>query len=190
MWQRLAGGLSAGQQGELFGRVTAQLGVGAKKAKWQPPQIERESVRLAASLEQVPAARRAQLGDELVARLRKNRRDASLVWAIGRVGARVPFHGPLNTVVVAERARAWAEELLDLVPVSADLVDAVVQLAARTGDLARDVDEDACRAFHARLAAAGVPDTALVRLVEILPPSETDTARAYGESLPEGLRLA
>lgn len=189
MWQRLAGGLSAGQQGELFGRVAAQLGIGTKKAKWQPPQIERESVRLAASLEQVPALRRAQLGDELLVRLRKNRRDLSLLWAIGRVGARVPFHGPLNTVVPPERARAWAAELLDLVPASPDLAEAVVQLSARTGDLARDVDEDACRGFHARLAAAGLPDASLIRLVEILPPSESDRMHAYGESLPEGLRL-
>jgi hypothetical protein len=190
VWQRLAGGLSAGQQNELFGRLSAQLGIGGRKGKWQPPQIEREAVRLLASLEQVPAPARAQLGDDLLARLRKNRRDASLLWAIGRVGARVPFHGPLNTVVPPARAEAWAMALPGLLPASPELAAAIVQIAARTGDLARDLDEDVCRALHAQLAARGIPESALVRLVEIHPPSETDTARAYGESLPEGLRLA
>ena len=111
LWQRLAGGMTPGQQNELFGRLSAQVGIGGKKPKWQPPQIERETVRLLASLEQVPAPARAQLGDDLIARLRKHRRDASLVWAIGRVGARVPFHGPLNTVVPPSRAQAWATTL-------------------------------------------------------------------------------
>jgi molecular chaperone DnaK (HSP70) len=190
LWQRIAGGLTAGQQHELFGRLSAQLGIGGRKPKWQPPQIEREAVRLLASLEEVPAARRAQLGDDLVERLRRNRRDASLLWAIGRVGARVPVHGPLNTVVPPSRAAAWASALLELLPPSGELAAVLVQMAARTGDLARDLDEDVCRRLHGTLAEHGLPEEWLARLVEIHSPSEADTARAYGESLPEGLRLA
>jgi len=190
LWQRLAGGFTPGQQQELFDRVAAQVGLAAKKPKWQPPQVERESLRLMAALEHVPARKRAALGDDLLSRLRKDRRDASLLWAIGRAGARVPFHGPLNTVVPPQQAAAWAQALVDLVQPSEELAAAVVQIAARTGDLARDLDEDVCRALHARLASAGVPDAALVRLIEIHAPSRSEAARAYGESLPEGLRLA
>lgn len=189
MWQRLAGGLTPGQQNELFGRLSAQLGIGQKKPKYQPPQIEREAVRLLASLEHVPSAKRAQLGDDLLARLRKHRGDASLLWALGRVGSRVPFHGPLNTVVSPDRAQAWSTALLQLLVPTPDVAAVIVQMAARTGDLARDVDEDVCRTLHATLLAAGIPDAALARLVEILPPSESETMRAFGETLPEGLRL-
>ena len=64
-----------------------------------------------------------------------------------------------------------------------------MQIAARTGDPARDLDEDFCRTVHARLVGAGVPALAVLRLVEIHAPSESETVRAYGESLPEGLRL-
>jgi hypothetical protein len=190
LWQRLAGGFTPGQQQELFDRVAAQIGLAAKKSRWQPPQVEREALRLLAALEHVPARTRATLGDELLARLRKDRRDASLLWAIGRVGARVPFHGPLNTVVTPVRAEAWAQALVELVQPSEELAATLVQLAARTGDLARDLDEDVSRALHGRLVSAGVPESALVRLVEIHAPSRGESARAYGESLPEGLRLA
>ena len=87
------------------------------------------------------------------------------------------------------QAEAWAQALVDLVQPSEELAATVVQIAARTGDLARDLDEDVCRALHARLVSAGVPDAALVRLIEIHAPSRGEAARAYGESLPEGLRL-
>ena len=30
-----------------------------------------------------------------------------MLWAIGRLGARVPLYGPLNTVVPAETAADW-----------------------------------------------------------------------------------
>ncbi len=42
---------------------------------------------------------------------------------------------------------------------------------------------------RARLVAAGVGPQALVRLVEIQPPSELELGRGVGESLPGGLRL-
>jgi hypothetical protein len=64
-----------------------------------------------------------------------------------------------------------------------------VQLGARTGDPARDLDENFCREVYGRLVTAGVGPHALVRLIEVQPPSELERVRAFGESLPEGLRL-
>jgi molecular chaperone DnaK (HSP70) len=191
LWQRVAGGLTPGQQQEIYQRHAALVGVGSSSRRSQrlPPQVEREALRLLASLEHVSPQKRVSLGEDLLARLRRDRRSATLLWAIARVGERVPFHGPLNTVVPPGVARAWIDALLDLVPMSDDLVAAVVQVAARTGDGARDLDEDFCRAVHARLVGAGVPEIAVRRLVEIHNPSASETVRAYGESLPEGLRL-
>ncbi|MCU0255310.1 MAG: hsp70 family protein [Vicinamibacterales bacterium] len=190
LWQRLAGGLTPGQQQEMFDRHVAVLGMGGRKARRLPPQVERETVRLLASLEHVPAARRAALGDDLLARWRKDRRNATLLWAIGRVGARVPLHGPLNTVVPPLRTQAWLEALLGSPLASDEFVDAVAQLGARTGDPARDLDEELCARAHAQLVAAGAPASSLLGLVEIHARSARETMRAYGESLPEGLRLA
>jgi len=190
LWQRVAGGLTPGQQREVFVRHTALLGVGTgKRPKRLPPQVEREGLRLLASLEHVSSEQRRALGHDLLSRLRPDPRNASLLWAIGRTGARVPLYGPLNTVVDAETAAAWVRALLDVVPSSPEGAATIVQLAARTGDPARDLDEDFCREVCDRLVAAGVGPHALVRLIEVQPPSELERVRAFGESLPEGLRL-
>src|SRR5262249_50486417 len=49
LWQRAAGGFTAGQQRELAQRVMADLGLSGAKTKKANPQVERESWRLLAS---------------------------------------------------------------------------------------------------------------------------------------------
>jgi hypothetical protein len=190
LWQRVAGGLTPGQQREIFIRHAALLGAGAgKRPKRSPPQVEREGLRLLASLEHLSAQERRGLGQELLSRLRRDPRNASLLWAIGRTGARVPLYGPLNTVVDPGTAAAWVRALLEAAPPGEGGAATIVQLAARTGDPARDLEEDFCREVHGRLVTAGVAPHALVRLIEVHPPSELERVSAFGESLPEGLRL-
>jgi hypothetical protein len=65
----------------------------------------------------------------------------------------------------------------------------IVRLAARTDDPARDLEEDFYRGVHDRLVTAGVGLQALARLIEVQPPSDLERVRAFGGSLPEGLRL-
>jgi hypothetical protein len=192
LWQRVAGGLSPGQQRELFDREASRLGIAAGKATRRlSPQVEREGLRLLASLEHVDARARARIGDHLLARLRREPRNASLAWALGRVGARWPVYGPLNTVVPPARVEAWVTTIADAWPSPPDdIVTITAQMAARTGDPARDLDEDLARALHTRWLAAGIAPHLIARLVEIEPPSDDETQRAIGESLPEGLRLA
>ncbi len=191
LWQRVAGGLTPGQQHEVFHRQAPLLGVGlGKRGKRLPPQVEREGLRLLASLEHVSSRQRRTLGSDLLVRLRREPRSStSLLWAIGRTGARVPLYGPLNTVVDPDTAAEWVRAILDPEPVSSEAAATVVQLAARTGDPALDLDEDFCREVHGRLLTAGIRPDALVRLIEVQPPSKLDRARAFGEELPEGLRL-
>jgi hypothetical protein len=190
LWQRVAGGLTPGQQREIFIRHAALLGAGAgKRPKRLPPQVAREGLRLLASLEHVSSQQRRALGQELLSRLRPDPRNASLLWALGRTGARVPLYGPLNTVVDPGTAAAWVRALLEVAPPSPEGAATIVQLAARTGDPARDLEEDFCRKVYGRLVAAGIGPHALVRLIEVQPPSELERVSAFGESLPEGLRL-
>ena len=108
LWQRVAGGFSTGQQRELAQRVMGELGLGGKKAARLNPQMERESWRLLASLERLDAAARVKIGDELVRRVRREAGNASLLWAIGRLGARAPLYGPLSSVVPPQDAEPVA----------------------------------------------------------------------------------
>lgn len=188
LWQRVAAGFSAGQQRELAQRITGQLGLGQRKTSRVNPQVEREGLRLLASLERLDAATRARFGEQLIDRIRREPRNASWLWAIGRVGARTPLYGPLNGVVPTTAAESWIERLLSLKTMTPDVAGAVAQIGARTGDPARDID-DRCRDTAAeRLAHAGFADAA-TRLRTVTAPDRADAGRIFGETLPEGLQL-
>jgi molecular chaperone DnaK (HSP70) len=190
LWQRVAGGFSAGQQRELAQRVIGQLGIGQKKPARLNPQIEREGWRLLGSLERLDAGQKAKLGDELLLRIRREPRHAARLWTIGRLGARAPLYGPLNTVVPPVVAERWIELLMSLKDIGPDAASAIVQIGAETGDPARDVSAGLRQRAVARLEAAGIPPEALEPLRAIVRPDRASVSRAFGESLPQGLRVS
>jgi len=191
LWRRIAGGLSAGQQHDLYQRHRAVLGLGSKKRgnKRLNGHLEREIWRLLASLERLPAPDRALLGQELLDKLQEQPKDKSYLWAIGRLGARIPFAGPLNCVIPAEVAAAWIEVLLKLPVLTPDAVSAIAQLGAKTDDPARDIEEAYRADILRKLASSEPADPVLQSLREFIPPARIDAAKVFGESLPAGLRL-
>ncbi len=189
LWQRVAAGFDAGQQQELYQRHLAVLGVGGRKREGRiHPQVERQGWRMLASLERLAPPVRVALGNELARKLR--REPGGYVWATGRLGARAPFAGPLNCVVPPAAAEAWIEALLALPEIGPEAAWAVAQIGARTGDQARDIGEAARAKAIEQLAGAGAGAEAIARLREVIPPARADALRLFGESLPEGLRLA
>ena len=132
---------------------------------------------------------RARLGDELVKRLRRESSNAALLWALGRLGARTPL-------VWTSQRRRFARRGGAVDPGAARVQadhggrppSALTQLAALTGDPARDVAPDVRQRIVDSLLAAGVQEHALTPLREIGPASRI-ASHAFGEPLPEGLRL-
>jgi hypothetical protein len=190
LWQRASGGFAAGQQRELAQRVMADLGLASAKAKKPNPQVERESWRLLASLERLDAATRVKIGDEVVRRLRRDEGNASLLWSIGRLGARTPIYGPLTSIVGASDAGRWLEELVANERSTPEVFAAIVQIGALTGDPLRDLDELVLDAARQRLRDAGVEPDQARPLYEVVAATFADTSRAFGEPLPNGLRLS
>jgi molecular chaperone DnaK (HSP70) len=188
LWQRVGAGFTAGHQRELAQRVGGQLGIGQKKPPRLNPQIEREAWRLLASLERLDAGQRVKLGEELMERLRRDARNRSWLWAIGRFGARAPFYGPLSSTVSPPVAEHWIDRLLakGLTP---DSAAAVVQIGAKTDDPARDLPDEVRARAVAALAAAAIPAEIVQPLIEVVATKPLDLAQAFGESLPEGLTL-
>ncbi|MBV9926065.1 MAG: Hsp70 family protein [Acidobacteria bacterium] len=189
LWQRVAGGLNAGQQLEIYERHKSTLGVGKKLKGRLNRQVEREGLLMLASLEQLPAALRVELGAEILARVEEEPTNKSFTWALGRLGARVPFYGPLNCVVPAAAAAAWAAALLELPELSSHVFTAVSQLAARTDDPLRDVDDNFRAVAVRRLEAVGASEEAIEPLRHYVPRTRAAAVSLFGESLPEGLRL-
>ena len=111
------------------------------------------------------------------------------LWAIGRLGAREPAYGPLNTVVPPEQAGNWAGQLLASDSFDAMTPFALVNLARRTGDRYRDLPDAMRNAVAIWLAdrRAGEHAIKLVREGGELAADEQD--RVFGEALPKGLRL-
>jgi molecular chaperone DnaK (HSP70) len=189
LWQRASGGFTAGQQRELAQRVMADLGLAGAKAKKPNPQVERESWRLLASLERLDAATRVKIGDEVMRRLRRDEDNVSLLWSIGRLGARTPIYGPLTSVVPPSDVGRWLEELVANERSTPERFAAIVQIGALTGDSLRDLDEIVLNAARQGLRDAGVDPNQARPLYEIVMATFADTSRAFGEPLPNGLRL-
>jgi hypothetical protein len=190
LWQRVAGGFSAGQQQELARRVSGALGLGAKKPSRIPPQVERESWRLLAALERLDVPSRIRVGDEIAGRLRKDPRNTSLLWSLGRVGARVPFYGPLDRVVPADVAERWIQVLLQLRQRVPETLASLVLLAAAVPDM-RSVGAGSRDAVFDALLTAGAPPEAVAEVVTgAMRDPALQGARYFGEDLPNGLRLA
>jgi hypothetical protein len=189
LWQRVAAGFSGAQQRDLVQRLSAPLGLNARKAPHLNAQIARESWRLLGSLERLESAMRVRLGDEVLARALREPQNNAYLWALGRFGARVPIYGPLNTVVPPAVAERWLEALLALESLSGEAVATIIQIGACTDDPARDINESLRQRAFERLSASAVSAERLRALQEVVQIDSRDLVRAFGESLPEGLRL-
>ena len=194
LWRRTAGGLAAAEQGRIADDLAYYLqppGLAAVARPAGPRRLAYEDmVRLAGSLERITPARKAQIGDWLLARLRKPTEGAQSWWAIGRLGARIPFYGSAHAVVAADVASRWLEAFLALDWRKVEpAAFAAVSLARVSGDRVRDLPEAFRDAVAARLQAHRAP-AAWTRLVrERVDLDLEDEGRVFGESLPPGLRL-
>ena len=123
LWRRVAGGLKAGQQLELYHRYVSVLGIGGKKQSGRlNTQIEYEGWRLLVSLEHLPAHARAAMGKTLLGKIKEQPTNKGYLWSLGRLGARILFYGPLNCVVPVAAAEQWFDALINLPELTPDTV--------------------------------------------------------------------
>jgi len=185
---RIAGGLNRNQQGDIFQRLSPILLPKQKNKQRLNQSLYREMWRTAASLELLPVQTKTQLGDVLLASVKRGEMLDAGTWCLSRLGARKLFSGPINLVIPQSVAARWIETLLRLSHTPA-LLEAVVQIAQQTGDTARDLPpaalEPVRRAVETTSRAA--------ELLRQLSGGEQDLAsssRVFGEELPAGLVLA
>ncbi|SDP67912.1 Hsp70 protein [Rhodoferax sp. OV413] len=194
LWRRVAGGLTAEQQDMVFEAIAYYLQPGGGQdvpAPGGPPMLALdEMLRMAASFERLAVTHKVQLGQWLVQRLQQPGENPQSWWALGRIGARQPLYASLHHVVPPDVAAQWLEAVLaqDWAQVE-PAAFAATQIARATGDRARDVPEALRQRVLDRLAAARAAPAwiAMVREVTVL--DAADARRAFGESLPVGLKL-
>ncbi len=201
LWRRLAGGLSRGQQmalaepwlAALRGLERQLLG---KSTKGMALSLRREESvevwRLLGSLELIHVAQKRELG-ELILNLKEKpkmskARDA-MVWALGRLGQRRPVYGPLNTVLPPDNIGHWIASFLGQSSSHPLEQLAIVQMARRTDDRYRDID-NASRQSVMNWLERQQASTHLIDLVgQVGKFDEEEQGRVFGEVLPPGLRL-
>jgi hypothetical protein len=202
LWRRVAGGLSAGQQATLADPLVADWRTWLRKSgsavRGRSPNFQfgphesAEVWRLLGSLELLKPASKVELGQMLLERLGREKvgavRDA-ILFTIGRVGARVPVYGPLNTLVDVQAAEAWVRALVEANPGDERATFAAVQLTRRTGDRYRDVSDETRQSVLRWLDGRG----AAAHLMELVRDGgqlrEEEQRNVFGESLPRGLRI-
>src|SRR5579863_50190 len=177
-WGRVAGGLNKNQQTDVFQRLSPTL----LPRSFKPPRTNnsllREMWRTGASLELLPLQTKTQLGDALLALMKKGEMVETALWCLSRLGARKLFYGPINQVLPAQAATRWVEALLKVPKAE----DAVIAIARRTGDSTRDLSPATIDMIRKRIPEALVP--ALEGEVE------EDLGKVFGEELPSGLVVA
>lgn len=194
MWRRVAGGLSTDAQNEILSTIAFYLEPPSARPKPRPkgPRMlgQDDMVRLAASLERVDVNRKVDIGAWFIERLLKHNEPKTTWWAVGRIGARIPFAASAHQVVPKDVATGWLEHVLrqDWKAV-AHAPFAAMQLARATGDRERDLPDSIRAQVIDRFTKVGAPPTwsALVKEPTTLDASEE--RRVFGESLPAGLKL-
>ncbi len=193
LWRRVSGGLTRTQQDEIWKRVAPHFVASfAKKAERKAPgaQEAAEMWRCVASMERIAAKQKAELGDALLAQIEKKKIGEQSLWALGRLGARVPLYGPVDGVVARARAEKWLERVMAMEWKGDAHALAAAEIARASGDRARDLDEALRRRLAERLKGALADGERLARLV--LEPTAREAREerlAFGDSLPSGLRL-
>ena len=152
LWRRIAGGLTAGQQQSLTSSLLATVRTSLRASSGltkgndfgRNPHEAAETLRLLGACEFLSVATKLELGDILLDVLHRERfaslRSAAL-WALARVAARRLVYGPLNAVVSPNVVVRWLNRLMKFDNSDPLVSFAVMQLARKTGDRYRDIDE-------------------------------------------------
>ncbi|WP_345814308.1 Hsp70 family protein [Paraburkholderia sp. PREW-6R] len=193
LWRRAAGGLNEDAQLRVLDAM-AYLQNAAQSRHKLPFDVSKagltDMTRLRASLERIPVARKIELGEAVLNRLKKPGENAQSWWAVGRIGARRPFYGSAHGVVPPDVAGAWLETILALDWKKVDpAAFAAVQIARMTGDRSRDLPDGLRQKTLRKLETANAPRAWITMVSETVELDNADEGRVFGEALPAGLKL-
>ncbi|MDI1231220.1 MAG: hsp70 family protein [Methylobacter sp.] len=194
LWRRIAGGLDVTAQERIFTDIAKFLNPAAARQPGVIKQIKNrgydDMVRLAAVLERLPVAKKIQLGEWLLKRLEKASEPNQTWWAVGRIGARMPFHGSSHNVIPADTVCLWLTQIL-----AADWKKipqagfAATLIARMSGDRARDIDEAMRVQIIEKLKLSKAPASWIDMVEQQKELDEKEEKQIFGEALPPGLKL-
>lgn len=202
LWRRIAGGLPVGQQQAIVNPLLNSIrddyrrSVDVSREKKPVRGINNhelsESWRMLGSMERLSLKAKVELGTMIIHFLDDPHRapiHAALFWSLGRLGARVPFYGPLNSVVSIEVVSDWLKQLATGRQKQPEKHLLVMLLARRTDDRYRDIDESLRSKVVAWLTSQDASPHFITLVQEGGELAAQEGALVFGEALPVGLSL-
>jgi hypothetical protein len=194
LWRRVAGGLTVNAQEQIFADIAKFINPAAARQPGVAKQIKNrgydDMVRLAAVLERLPVDKKIQLGEWLLKRLQKASEPSQTWWAVGRIGARLPFHGSSHNVIPADRVCGWLVRILSEDWKKTPHAGFAATLIARmSGDRARDIDDSVRLQIIAKLKLSKAPLSWIEMVEQVKELDEKEEKQIFGEALPPGLKL-
>jgi hypothetical protein len=194
LWRRIAGGLSTEAQEIIFKDLSKYLNPASARQASIAKQLKQRSyedmVRLAAVLERLPVKKKVQLGEWLLKRLQKSSEPNQTWWAVGRIGARIPFHGSSHNVIPVETVSLWLKQIL-----SADWKKipqagfAATLIGRMCGDRTRDLDQQLRKQILTKLKQSKTPASWSQMVEQFKELDASEEKQIFGEALPPGLKL-
>ena len=199
MWRRLAGGMKAGQQIELYQQVRPYLYADTRRRKKASPMFPKsissgEALEIwmaLANFEWLPADVKRELGNRMLDNLADQRLSGRNLWALSRFGARRTIYGPLDRLVDGKQAAFWVNKVLAMQPPINDATAHALVLMARSGgDREMDVDDKSRASVESWLQQLHESASHIKRLRDPGAPLRgSDREQIFGEALPSGLVL-
>lgn len=194
LWRRIAGGLSAEAQQQLFSDVSKYLNPAAARQAGIAKQIKTRGyddiVRMIGVLERLPVEQKIMVCEWLLKRLQKAGESHQTWWAVGRIAARVPFHGDQHNVIPAEQVAQWLSQILSVDWKKIPQAGFAATLIARmSGDRARDLDEANRNQVIEKLKASKSPASWQQMVESYKELDAQEEKQIFGEALPPGLVL-
>lgn len=193
-WRRVAGGLNREQQQTLFTAIADYLDPGNSRNSKIQTQLKLKSyediVRLAGALEKLPIDSKQQAGDWLAERLLKPSENQTCWWALGRIGARQPFYGGLDTVLPVDTVTPWIElTLAQDWKGQHPAALAAVLLTRKTDDRSRDIPDALREAVISKLQSSRQAERWIEMVSQAIALESAEAQTMLGDALPAGIRL-
>lgn len=198
LWRRIAGGLTAGQQNQLAATLGKVLLKSPATAGKSVSQDLIEAWRLAGALERIGVDEKQTFVRHATQTLRRGVAPplaSALLWAIGRIGSRVPVYGPLNLTIAASPVQRIVHDLVGSIGSSDDgeVVRAaglaVTLLTRRCDDRFRDVDEPTRAAAAHWLTETNQPHHFQKMVLSGGTWDHDEQTAVLGDTLPLGITL-
>ena len=188
LWRRVAAGLSAGLQ-KQFAQDAGKLVMPKKGAPKKMSAQERLEIFMAvANMERLEVEQKIKWGRQLMADINPKKTKPQQLWSLSRLGSRELLYGSTDRVIPAGEAVEWIEYIMTAEWKNpAPAVAAAIQLARKTGDRLRDIDDAQLAPVRQWLTARQCDAETRLLLERPAPIARQEEKVMFGEALPVGL---